>query len=320
MPFVNVPALERHGRVMNLANQAMKRQYVPGRPLRYGLLLPVKVWATEAARHVRDEELHALLDRYIRIDKRAPLPPDLVIEAPDKVCTDMTRNHHEAVADLNGLAVTAAFEWHFAQTMTAFSYRGDTPPIPADEFERAVWLTHEAARYEAKVSNYKSRLAQMSEHPFDWLVPYLPAATARLQSELGADGALRPGTKLQFEVPMKHKVHIPEPDSLEGQTAELVGRPDIIHTDGRGRTAAVTIWEIKFVGGLSAEHVVQSIIYGQPFSAPRAAATTDAPRRLSLGNAQRQLWRTIPSHRTLQRSRWRALGHRDDSGSGTSAH
>jgi hypothetical protein len=278
MPFVDVHALERYGRVINLSQHLMQRQYAPGRPVRYGLLLPVKVWASEAARHVRDEELHALIDQYLRIDKRAALPNHQSIAAPDKVCTNEARNHWEAVSDLNGLSVTAAFEWRFARTMTTFGYRDAAPAIPDDDFEGAVWITREAAKYEAQVSNYKSRLAQMGEHPFDWLVPHLVAATQRLRAELEADGALRPDTKVQFEVPLKHKLHVAEPDSLEGQHTQLVGRPDIVHTAGKGRSAAVTLWEIKFVGGLGPEHVVQAVIYGFLWQIRSAAHGMPFPR------------------------------------------
>jgi hypothetical protein len=278
MPFVAAHTLERDGRMINLSQHQMKRQYAPGRPVRYGLLLPAKVWASEAARHVRDEELHVLINRYLRIDKRAALPDHMSIAAPDKVCTNEARNHWEAVSDLNGLSVTAAFEWRFARTMTTFSYRDAAPAIPNDDFEGAVWITREAAKYEAQVSNYKSRLAQMGEHPFDWLVPHLVAATERLKAELEADGALRPDTKVHFEVPLKHKLHIPEPDSLEGQHTQLVGRPDIVHTAGRGRNAAVTIWEIKFVGGLGPEHVIQAVVYGFLWAMRSAAYGMPFPR------------------------------------------
>jgi hypothetical protein len=263
MPFVDLPAVSHFGRVVNLSDQTPKRQYRPGRPLQYGLLLPTKVWATEAARHVRDEELQSLLARHLRIDKREALPSSLSINAPDKVLTDATRNHHEAVADLNGLAVTAAFEWTFAHTLSAFGYRSSQPPdVPADAASQAIWLTHEAARHEAKTSNFRSRLLQMGKHAFDWLSPHLAAATQRLESELRADDALRSGTRLQFEVPLKLQLKVPELDSRLAQETELVGRPDIVHTVGRGSKATVTIWEIKFVGALAPEHVVQAVTYG----------------------------------------------------------
>lgn len=263
MPFVDFNAVKQYAQVLNLTDSRPKRQYAPGRPLRTGLLLPVKVWATEAARHVRDEELHTLVHRHLQINERAALPSDLSLAAPDKVCTDPERNHHEAVSDLNGLAVTAAFEWRFAQTLTAFGYgAARRPDIPEDERGRGVWLTRDAARYESEVSQYKSRLAQMADQPFDWLVPFLESATKRLQDELQRDGVLHNASKLQFEVPLRHKISVSEPDTKEKHETELVGRPDIVHVEGRGRKAQVTIWEIKFVGGLALEHAVQAVIYG----------------------------------------------------------
>jgi hypothetical protein len=308
MPFVDFNAVKQYAQVLNLTDSRPKRQYDPGRPLRTGLLLPVKVWATEAARHVRDEELHNLVHRHLKIGERAALPSDLSLAAPDKVCTDPERNHHEAVSDLNGLAVTAAFEWRFARTLTAFGYAGARrPDIPEDEHGRGVWLTRDAARYESEVSQYKSRLAQMVNHPFDWLVPFLESATKRLQDELERDGALGEGGKLEFEVPLRRKISVSELDTTEKQETELVGRPDIVHVQVRGRKARVTIWEIKFVGGLALEHAVQAVVYGMP-SVPILRLYTDRMfGRLSLGITSQGC--AVSKDRAFQRPRWLSMGY-----------
>jgi hypothetical protein len=278
MPFVDFCAVKRYADVINLSDEPINQPRGPTRPSSYGLLLPATVSAREAARHVRDEELHALINQYIRIEKREALPDEKIIDAPDKVCTNQAMNHWEAVSDLNGLSVTAAFEWRFSRTMNAFGYQNAAPAIPDDDYHSVVWITREAAKYEARVSGYRSRLVQMANHSFDWLVPHLSAATERLHAELKADGALRPGTELQFEVALNHDLHISDPDSLEGKKTKLVGAADIVHTAGRGRDVAVTIWELKFVGRLSPEHVVQAVAYGLLWAMQHAASGAPFPR------------------------------------------
>jgi hypothetical protein len=261
MPFVDISALSRYGHVLHLSDRTPIEQEPPGQPLQLGLVLPSGVAAVDAARHVSDTELDVLLAENLHIFKRGAHLPSLNV--PDKVLTNATKNHYEAVADLSGLAVTAAFEWHFRGTLSSFGIDKDAlPEVPQEEATQAVWFTREAAQFDAAASKYKSRWLQMATHEFDWLVPHLSAATQRLQNELRADGALQPGTDLRFEVPLWRKFIVTEPATYDEHETKLMGRPDIVHIAGRGPSTSVTIWEIKFVSALSSEHVVQAVIYG----------------------------------------------------------
>jgi hypothetical protein len=265
MPFVDVSALSRYGRVLPLSEPGpgASKQDSPGRPPQLGLILPARAIATDIARHVRDEELDELLTENLHIYKRATRARS--INAPDKVITNIEKNSYEAVADLNGLTVTAAFEWHLRGTLTSFGYPKDTKlEVWKGTATQVAWLTREAAQFDANVSNYRSRLLQMGKHGFDWLVPHLATATRRLENELRKDGALQRREDLQFEVPLKHlfRFSVTEPGSHEAQKTRLRGRPDIVDVGGGEASAPVTIWEIKFVSALSPEHIVQAVVYG----------------------------------------------------------
>ncbi|KAF8881537.1 P-loop containing nucleoside triphosphate hydrolase protein [Mucidula mucida] len=187
MPFVDMEAVRKYGDFVNLLHSHPKPQYEPGRPLQLGLLLPLKVAATDAPRHVRDEDLDRIVKTHLTIiPVTSPLPPSSCLDAPDKVCTNPRKNLWEPVSDLNGLAVTADFElWLTGR----------------DETQRAIWFSKEATFYESVSSGYKSRYAQMSGHSFDWLAPYLRPATLRLAEQFSEFDLSQLKKNLQVELP-----------------------------------------------------------------------------------------------------------------------
>ncbi|KAF9024806.1 P-loop containing nucleoside triphosphate hydrolase protein [Hymenopellis radicata] len=224
MPFVDWEAVIKDADFVNLLHSHPKPQYEPGRPLQLGLLLPLKVAATDA--------------------------PGI---CPDKVCTDPRKNLWEPVSDLNGLAVTADFELWLTGRVTAYNQAKSknilTPEIVQDETQRAIWFSKEATYYESVSSGYKSRWAQMSGHSFDWLAPYLRPATLRLAEQFSEFDLSQLKRNLQVEVPMRRDVVIGD------QKTRLTGRVDIIHEKGKDDA---TIWEIKFVSELTYGHVIQT--------------------------------------------------------------
>ncbi|KAG8768470.1 hypothetical protein FS842_007920 [Serendipita sp. 407] len=270
MPFVDWKTLENTFQFINLANSEPRPQYPPGRPLQLGLLLPQSVKATEVSRHVQHEVLDELVKQYINIKELAvPLPRSSCIDVAEKVLTNEAKMHYEAVSDLNGLAVTAAFEWKTWKTCMTYDYRKGSrvpPNVPDNPATQPRWFAEEAAKYEARVSNYRSRYIQMSGHAFDWLDESLEAATERLGEQF------QDTSRIRFEVRLETNFAVEEGSNKwePVQRTKLVGRADIIVDEPSMHEEGVpTIWEIKFVSSLSVEHAVQAVIYGYLWCAQR---------------------------------------------------
>lgn len=90
MPFTSVTALYETADIINITRNRNRIEppKAPGRPLERGLILP-----------------------------RSPLPKDKHIRLLDIVVSDRGKRFHEAVSDLNGLVVIAAFEYEIARTL-----------------------------------------------------------------------------------------------------------------------------------------------------------------------------------------------------------
>ncbi|KAL7940381.1 hypothetical protein V8C42DRAFT_356297 [Trichoderma barbatum] len=192
----------------------------PGRPLKLGLTLPSCI-------SVRD-----MLS--------PPLPKEKHINIPDVVCSNPGKGFHEAVSDINGLVIAAAFEHNIAGTLNTFNLGQSAldviPPICSPQY--VSWLCRNACAYEARLSGYLPRSIQMENHTFDWIAPGdVALARKRLQGEL-ADLA----ANLRFEVKAEQTFSVSE------QKTRLQGQADIVA-------------EIKFVSQLSDSHVVQACAY-----------------------------------------------------------
>ncbi|KAJ6599304.1 P-loop containing nucleoside triphosphate hydrolase protein [Mycena vulgaris] len=254
MPFVDWECLLEQSQFIDISPKIPQPQRAPINEPYLGLLLPKQVFVSDIARHTPGEILDALVEKYLTVTEIAcALPPDQHINAPERVCTDDGKNHYEPVSDLNGLVVTAAFEWNTRKTMTTLGFKSKgSPPIPPQTAEQAVWLAcSTATAYEAKMSNFKSRNAQMAGHAFDWLVPFLPDATERLAAVFAQK------ENLEFEVPFKLPKFDVEEDGRTEST-RIKGRADIVERSSGG---GVIVWEIKFVASLTIEHTVQAVIY-----------------------------------------------------------
>lgn len=280
-----------------------------------GLLLPKSVQASELARHVPQEILHALCQQNIRIVKmREPVPDKRSINAPDVVLSDPEKRHFEAVSDINGLAVVAAYEIALSSTLTSFEACGkrklSSPlPIPDEINAQATWLCREACEFEAWASNYRSRRRQMQHHAFDWLGPYLAASRDRLMEQFP------PTDKMKFEVPFKEERFSIEDGRNGLQTTRLEGIADIIQfksttqpplNEKDGSTTdstasllkdykAIAIWEVKFVSQLSFEHVIQACVYAYLWCRTRQRRIPPEIILFNVRNAEK--WRIIPHQR-----------------------
>lgn len=260
MPFVSVKALYNTAEVVNITNgpKEIAPPDAPGRPLKLGLSLPSCVSVRDMARHIRDEPLHNIITRDLCIRKISPpLPKEKHINIPDVVCSDPDKGFYEAVSDLNGLVIAAAFEHRIAGTLNTLGLdRSDLdviPPICSPQY--VSWLCRCACAYEARLSGYLPRSIQMKNHAFDWIKPGdIALARNRLQGEVGDSAA-----NLRFEVEAEQTLSVSE------QKTRIQGRVDIVagsstsNLDCRGN--AKSIWEIKFVSQLSDSHVVQACTY-----------------------------------------------------------
>ncbi|SJL03441.1 uncharacterized protein ARMOST_06796 [Armillaria ostoyae] len=261
MPFVNWAAIKSGANVVNIEDEPSQAQYKPGRPSRLDLILPKRINVTTAARYVQEEALDRIVN-HLDIRKVQPsLPSSRWIDAPDKVRTDLVKNHWEPVSDVNGLTVTLDFEYWLTGKVAIFMNGGQMERIPAnktleDDTFRAVWLSKEAIRYDADASGFKSRWRQMvyKRHRFDWMVRHLAVSTRRLSEQFSEYSRSELAKDLTMEVPLQQQL------SMDDQTTILTGRADMIHSRSKGRDVA--IWEVKFVTALSHEHVIQVVIYG----------------------------------------------------------
>ncbi|KAL7903804.1 P-loop containing nucleoside triphosphate hydrolase protein [Trichoderma velutinum] len=242
IPFVSVKALCDTAEVVNITNgpKEIAPPDAPGRPLKLGLSLPSCISVRDMTRHIRDELLHDIITRDLSH-----------INIPDVVCSDPVKGFYEAVSDINGLVIAAAFEHSTDGTLNALnldqSALGVMPLICSPQY--VSWLCRHACEYEARLSGYLPRSIQMKNHAFDWIKPRdIALACNRLQGELAALAA-----NLEFEVKAEQRFSVGE------QKTRIQGQADIVSTsnfDCRGN--AKSTWEIKFVSQLSDSHVVQA--------------------------------------------------------------
>ncbi|KAI8961494.1 P-loop containing nucleoside triphosphate hydrolase protein [Daldinia sp. FL1419] len=282
MPFVCPQTLYNTADVVRMSSAKFKRCRASGRQINTGLLLPRNVIVSEIARHVLQATLDDVCNRYLQITELAALlPEELQIKAPERVLTDSVKMHYEAVSDINGMAVVAAYEHDIKGTLSTLGHEKEDSPgtVPTEKGAQAAWFCREACRHDALSSGYYSRWIQMARHSFDWLGPHLDSAKQRLREQFNDS------PKLKFE----HKLGEEGFSIYDGEkkTTRIRGRADIIqytktsdrslpirlHNATRpiredgfgglpGLAEEVTIWEIKFVSKLSLEHAVQASVYG----------------------------------------------------------
>ncbi|KAK0488696.1 P-loop containing nucleoside triphosphate hydrolase protein [Armillaria novae-zelandiae] len=262
MPFVNWAAIKSGVDFVTIEDKPLQAQYKPEQRLRSKFNLPPTIHVSNAARHVREEDLDSIIHDHLDIRKvQSPLPSSHWINAPGKVLTDVVKNQWEPVSDVNGLTVTLDFEYWLTGKVAIFMNGTHMEHIPADktlkdDTFRAVWLSKEAIRHDANTSGFKSRWRQMAyqRHRFDWMVPHLTVSTQRLIEQFSEYSRPELAKDLTMEVPLQQHL------SIGDQTTTLAGCADMIHSRSKGQDVA--IWEVKFVAALSHEHVIQVIIYG----------------------------------------------------------
>ncbi|KAK0189139.1 P-loop containing nucleoside triphosphate hydrolase protein [Armillaria mellea] len=261
MPFVDWAAIKSGADVINIEDEQPRAQDEPGRPSRLDVPLPKTIYVSGAARYVREEALNKIICHpdLLNVQKvQSPLPSSHWIHAPDKVCTDVMKNHWEPVSDVNGLTVTLDFEYWLTGKVAVLMNDTHMPANKTleDDTLRAVWLSREAIRYDANTSGFRSRWCQMTykHHRFDWMGQYLAVSTQRLSEQFSEYGRSELAKDLTMEVPLRQRL------SMNGRATTLIGRADMIHS--RSKERDVAIWEVKFVTALSHEHVIQVVIYG----------------------------------------------------------
>ncbi|CAG9951516.1 unnamed protein product [Clonostachys rosea f. rosea IK726] len=267
MPFTSVEALHETAKVIDITKNGdrIKPPDAPGRPLERGLTLPRSIVVRDIARHIKDEDLDAIVNSHLCIRALSPLPKNEHIELLDIVVSDRGKRFHEAVSDLNGLVVVAAFEYDIAGTLNTLGLiQSDTDTIPAVCSHQGVsWLCRKACDYEAGFSGYLPRSIQMKNHAFDWIEPEdLALARSRLRGELSGLAS-----NLRFEVEAEGGF------SIDDQKCRLVGRADIVATlsnSDRNNVGGIeSLWEIKFVSQLSYQHAIQASAYAYLLKLPR---------------------------------------------------
>ncbi|KAL6886172.1 P-loop containing nucleoside triphosphate hydrolase protein [Trichoderma longibrachiatum] len=261
MPFVNLEALYKTADVINLEDgeSNIKPPDDPGRPVELGLSLPVQVGVSDIARHVRGDYLEKIVQRELVVHEILPsLPVDQHIKLKETVVSDSKRRLHEAISDINGLVVVAAFEHDITGDITMAKYnsnKDNEKDLPASPEEQIPWLCRQACEYLAHKSGYRPRFVQMKDHAFDWIEPkHLSIARGRLHDELGNFAP-----NLRFEEKLEQKF------TLVGEGTRLLGEADIVAvstpSESTEEEVVESVWEIKFVSQLSNAHIVQACTY-----------------------------------------------------------
>ncbi|KAI1290631.1 P-loop containing nucleoside triphosphate hydrolase protein [Xylaria venustula] len=259
MPFVSMEALYRTAEVINMVGVKgeIAEPDPPGRHAEFGFSLPSISGVRDMTRHVQSEALDEIIEGELCIQQLSPpLPKDKHIDMMGTVPSDSARGFHEAVSDINGLVVVAAFEHHTLGKMSTLGIdQLPVDPLSSVWSEKQIsWLCRRACEYEASISGYKPRAIQMKNHRFDWIRPMdLTLAQNRLEGEL-RDIA----SSIEFEVNVKHDFIV------EDQKTELIGRADVVnygisHCD-KDRSVEL-VWEVKFVSQLAHEHIIQACVY-----------------------------------------------------------
>lgn len=318
MPFVSRRAIDDTADLVQLSSESIKTLPAAERPAKTGLMLPRNIFVSDMARHVLSETLDALCKRYLEITElAAPLPEGLHIRAPDNVLTDAANMHYEAVSDINGMAVVAAYEYELLGTLSTLGHkkRDGLVDVPTEVEAQAAWLCREATQYSARLSGYHSRSTQMARHRFDWLGPQLHAAKQRLREQL------QDSRTLDFEYMLEERGFcVRDEEAEEGeQKTKIIGRADIVQykeiqaTAGSpapptrlhdaawstsedvhsGPAEEVALWEIKFVSKLSLEHLVQASAYAYLWAA-RHGWEQGLPRILLFNVRDGEKWEITP--------------------------
>ncbi|KAL2683352.1 hypothetical protein Neosp_007822 [[Neocosmospora] mangrovei] len=268
MPFVAIEALYETADVIDMTTEQgrIAPPDAPSRALELGLALPRSITVRDMARHVKDELLDGIIERHLCVHKLPPLPDMEHIGLLGIVLSDAKMKFYEAVSDLNGLVVVAAFEYEISGTLATLNVKQpdiDSMPLLCSQ-EGVSWLCRQACKYEAELSGYLPRSIQMGNHAFDWIKPKdLAAARSRLWEELGRSVA-----SLRFEFRAEDDFIV------EDQKAHLLGRADIVDvssgSDCNEGERAEAVWEVKFVMQLSNQHVVQACAYAFLLGLPSA--------------------------------------------------
>jgi hypothetical protein len=307
MPFVDVAELHKTTDFVDIGCNGKQLEVAPpGRPVQLGLRVPKKVFASDLARHVSDIIIDNICTKHVEIKSiSSPLPKAEHIDAQDVVCTDDTRQHYEAVSDLNGLAVVAACEHALLGTLTTLGI-SKAPLLPHDTYKQADWLCRKACAYATRMSKYEARSIQMKGHRFDWLGKHLDTARNRLKEQFPKT------TMLEFEVEFEETDFcVADPSGGDAQKTSLCGRADIVQYEDplstfagdskgqkgeldKGKTVSkeVSIWEVKFVAELSYQHVIQACVYAYLRSNKHKEHT---PPRIILFNVRDgEKWEIVP--------------------------
>ncbi|KAL7942692.1 P-loop containing nucleoside triphosphate hydrolase protein [Trichoderma barbatum] len=256
MPFVSVDALYETADVVNMTSKKDKiaSPNAPGRALQFGLVLPDKVRVTEMSRHVRGEFLDEIVQRELCIQDLSSEKG--AIEIPDVVSSDPKRGFYEAVRDVNGLVIVAAFQHAITGTVTMLDSNNEDAheKCPVCPDEQISWLCQKACKYQAEISGYRPRQLQL-KNAINWIEPKkLELARNRLQGSLD-DSA----TNLKFGVTVKQLIVI------DNEQTCLHGRADVVSiptpSDSSDVENVESVWEIKFVSQFSNEHIVQASAY-----------------------------------------------------------
>ena len=250
MPFIDIPMLESHTNSVSLHDQRAALEKEDEQTIVSEKEDERIVQVTNLTRHMRDEDLHSLVHRYLRIEKPALATARELISPPTKVSTNPGKGFWEHVSDLNAVAITAAFNLTTVED------------ILKNERRRAVRFAKAATRYDAKNSGYCFRLLQLSEQQwnrFGWLIGFLGRGVVRIAGEVTQEGKI-PMKDLQHEQELGSSFIVSIPGQDKPAIIGIRGRADIIFNPKDGSRA--TIWEIKLVKSFKLDHVAQTVQYG----------------------------------------------------------
>ncbi|KAJ7254125.1 hypothetical protein C8J57DRAFT_1473609 [Mycena rebaudengoi] len=248
----NKKLVQSHADFQNIISPAMPS----AGPRLSRTFFPDKIAASDIGKNMDPDTLATLVEHYLGFTLTCPRSSS--IEASQQVCSDSARQHYETTSGLNGRVVVAEFELTVNGSLKALGVKDiqeqlrDFAALPEGP-ERTIKLTQRAIAHEADRSQFPARNTQLRNHSFDWLVPDVPKALARLKAEF-------PDCEnLEFEVPMETSFVVDhasrEPEQRE---TRISGCADIVQESVAG---TYIVHEIKFVSSLGPRHIVQAVVY-----------------------------------------------------------
>ncbi|KIM25257.1 hypothetical protein M408DRAFT_26449 [Serendipita vermifera MAFF 305830] len=276
MPFVSEAELHKACEVVTLSSKKPS----PQESCPKSKSKPTKV--TDLIKHIPEAKLAQLIRDHVQVVKHSGSSGFINIK--NKICTDDDKDYYELVSDINGVAITAAFQHQWSGTCFLFDEKGGTDGIQKDKFTPH-FFAREASKHCAKMSGYQVRLLQIKRHQYGWLNWDLPRANARLGEQFDSNSLL------EFRQSLGGQIQLEEGE----EPVDLQGLVDIIE-EIRMQGLPPTLWKIKLSSPSSAD-IAGLVTCGFLWSASQAVhpqtQSTHFPRLILFIGKTGERWEII---------------------------